>query len=74
MGVKSIMIREYVVECDICGYEEVYHSFDVDRGITVHTIPTAIRAANFHKHKGVLMCPICYENKADNVQRYKQKK
>lgn len=62
MGVQAMRVFEYSIECDGCGFYEVYHTYDQDNGVTVHSIPSAIRAARFHKSKGKIYCPICYEN------------
>ena len=62
MGITAMKCFEYWVVCDNCGRDEVYHTNDEDNGVLVHSIQSAIRAARFHKSKGKLYCPFCYEN------------
>ena len=61
MAVKTMKVYEYVVECDQCGYMEVYHTGDEDRNIRIHGAVTAIRAAGFHRRHVGLLCGICTE-------------
>lgn len=61
MSVSAMRVYEYVLICDHCGVMEVYHTGDSERGIKVHSITTAIRAASFHRRKRKILCPICTE-------------
>lgn len=62
MGISTMRVYEYYLECDLCGRDEVYHTYDIDNDVKVHSIASAIRAAKFHRSKGKLVCPICYED------------
>lgn len=61
MSISAWRVYEYVLECDRCGVEEVYHSEDHENGIRIHSIPTARKAAQFHRVNGKDLCHICYE-------------
>lgn len=61
MAISVLKVNEYIVECDKCGFEEVYHTGDMDNGITVHSIVSAMKAAKFHKCQAGVLCSICYE-------------
>lgn len=61
MGITASKVYEYVLECDKCGIMEVYHTGDLDRGVFVHSLSTAKRAASFHKCGSKTLCHICYE-------------
>lgn len=74
MSVSAWRVYEYSVECDVCGNYEVYHTDDSDRGVLVHSIPTAIRASGFHRYRGILLCPMCYEDKKNKYAYYRYKR
>lgn len=50
---------EYTIECDVCGAVEVLHTGDEVYGIYVHSIPTAIRAAEYGWLQDRLLCCSC---------------
>ena len=60
VSISVLICNEYVVECDKCGVQEVYHTGDIDHGIWVHTERTARQASGYHYLKGQLLCPICF--------------
>ena len=64
MSILVSRVYEYALECDQCGFMEVYHTGDSDRGVVVHSVPTAKRAALFHVCKrgdgNKVLCHKCY--------------
>ncbi len=65
MSVRVMRVYEYVIECDKCGWMDIYHTGDEDRGIKIHTVSTAMRASGFHRRKRKLLCPICFEKEKE---------
>ena len=74
MSVEVKNIHRYIVVCDVCARLEEFVTDDLERGIFVHTVNTAIRAAGYHRHRGVLLCPVCYESKEETVEHYRRMK
>ena len=62
MAVTIRKINQYDLECDKCGIYDSFISGDIaSNGIYVHSIPTAMQAAGFHRCRGKCVCSICYE-------------
>ena len=65
MGLEVIRVYEYVIRCDECGECDVMHTGDNPRitngnRIYVHNVPSAIKAFEYHRSKGRLLCDECY--------------
>lgn len=60
MGVSSFQSTQYEIQCDICGAEEVCHSFFEG----VHSKQQAIRWAKMHRLKnGTVLCENCFKKR-----------
>lgn len=72
MSVSVMRCFEYSVECDKCGYLEVYHTGDWDNGVYVHSIRDAVRASQFKpskKRNGMLLCQRCLRDEEKMMNR-----
>jgi len=63
MGIVCTKIFEYVLTCDKCNFEEVYHTGDWDNGVRVHSIDSAVKASKFHVTKQGYLCDSCFSKK-----------
>lgn len=63
MSFHVMRCYEYSMRCDKCGAEEVLHTGDYisEMDIFVHNGQTAIKAAKYHRSKGLLLCDECFK-------------
>ena len=61
MGIKTLRIVEYSLECDTCDNWEILHTGEVSYGIRVHNIQTAIKACKYHRTQKGLICDNCFK-------------
>lgn len=65
MGVSSIRVTEYYIECDSCGQKEVCHSFYEG----VHSKQQAVRWAGMHGTKDGVLCDKCFKMRRNAIMR-----
>jgi len=64
MGFIVMRCFEYILECDSCGDEMVFHTGDgTDNARYIHDLNSAIKGARFHRSHGKLLCDDCFRER-----------
>ena len=68
MGIKTMRVVEYSLECDTCDDWEILHTGEVVDGVFVHTIQSVIKACKYHRTKKGLVCDNCFKKMKGNIR------
>lgn len=66
MGYRATRYVEYSFNCDQCGKSETLFTGDTSKDIFVYDTATAFKAAEFHRHKNIILCDRCFKNTKKN--------